>query len=315
MKLTKRTEIQKAATTYNLHVKKNHNYIANGVVVSNCHGLRGNVLTKIVTDHASKIPYRFGFTGTLPKEPAELMAVHTAVGPVRHEMPAHELIEMGVLSTLQIDIIQLEEDLKAEHKTFCAQDNIGKPPTYIQFKDSYFPDYNAEKSFIHHNKDRIEWLSRFIEVKRDMKRGNVLCLVDSIAFGRKLAAQIEGAIFVNGKDIKKPKDRQVVYDMFKDNDDLVVIATVHIAGVGINIRRIFNLMMIDVGKSFIRVIQAIGRGLRKANDKDHLLVSDIASDLKYGKRHVRQRINFYTEAKYPYTKYKVDYREQLRSVE
>ncbi|TFG96788.1 hypothetical protein E4H12_10220 [Candidatus Thorarchaeota archaeon] len=285
------------------------------VIVDECHGLRGNVLSNIVIDHAGKMPHRFGFTGTLPKEPADLMSVHVAVGPMRHEVRARELIDKGVLANMNIDIIQLEEDLKDEWTSYCKNEAVGKPPTYVQFKDGYFPDYASEKSFLRHNDNRVEWIARYIETKRDSKKGNVLCLVDNIIFGRKLTAEIEGAIFVNGKDIKSPIQRQKVYDMFKEHNDLVVIATVHIAGTGLNIRRIFNLMMLDMGKSFIRVIQAIGRGLRRAEDKDSVTITDICSDLKYGKRHCRQRINHYNEAQYPHKKYKVDYMEQLRSVE
>lgn len=285
------------------------------VIVDECHGLRGNVLSKIVTDHAANMPYRFGFTGTMPREASDLMSVHVAVGPQRSETLARELISEGVLANLNIDLIQLEENLKQEWDAFCKEESIGKPPTYIQFKDGYFPDYTSEKSYLHHHTDRIEWIAHYIETKRDLKKGNVLCLVDNIAFGRKLTAEIDGAIFINGKDVKSPIQRQKVYDMFKDTDDLVVIATVHIAGTGINIRRIFNLMVIDIGKSFIRVIQAIGRGLRKAEDKEHVTVTDICSDLKYGKRHCRQRINYYDEAQYPYKKHKVNYMEQLQSVE
>lgn len=285
------------------------------VIVDECHGLRGNVLSKIVTDHAGKMPYRFGFTGTLPKDTSDAMAVHVAVGPQRFEMKARKLIDKGVLANLHIDIIQLEEDLKGEWQKFCANEAVGKPPTYIQFKDGYFPDYTAEKSYLHHHDDRIEWIAHMIETKRDMKKGNVLCLVDNIAFGRRLTSQIKNAIFVNGQDVKSPLQRKKVYDMFKDHDDLVVIATVHIAGTGLNIRRIFNLMMVDIGKSFIRVIQAIGRGLRKAEDKEHVNITDICSDLKYGKRHCRQRINYYNEAQYPYKKYKINYVEQLTNVD
>lgn len=285
------------------------------VIVDEAHGLRGNVLSKIVTDHAGKMPYRFGFTGTLPKEPSDLMAVNVAVGPTRFEVGARQLIDEGILANLNIEVLQLEEDLKQEYTMFCNEENIGKPPTYIQFKDSYFPDFSAEKSYLHHKEERIEWIASCIESKRDLKKGNVLCLVDNIAFGRKLAAQIDGAIFINGQDVKSPAKRQIVYDMFKDNENLVVIATVHIAGVGLSINRIFNLFFIDVGKSFIRVIQAIGRGLRKAEDKEHVVITDIASDLKYGKRHMKVRTNYYEEAQYPYKKQKVDYMEQLRRVD
>ena len=156
------------------------------------------------------------------------------------------------------------------------------------------------------NTDRIDWIATLIEQKRDERKGNVLCLVDNIAFGRKLAKLIEGAIFVNGQDVKQ-KDRKGIYDMFKDKDDLVVIATVHIAGTGLSINRIFNLFLVDAGKSFIRVIQAIGRGLRMANDKDFVNVYDICSDLKYSKRRTTERLAFYREAHYPHKKHKVKY--------
>jgi superfamily II DNA or RNA helicase len=282
------------------------------VIVDECHGLRGNVLTKIICDHAARLPYRFGFTGTLPKDEAERMSVHVAVGPVRHVMPAKTLIDMGVLADIHIDVIQLEEDLHAEYKKFCDEDMPGsKPPTYIQFKDGYFPDFASEKSYIHRNELRIEWIAEFLLAKQDSKNGNILCLVDSIPFGRKLAELIPGAIFVNGQDIKTAAKRQEVYDLFKTRNDLVVIATVHIAGTGLNIKRIFNLIFIDIGKSFTRVIQGIGRGLRKAEDKDSVTVTDICSDLKYGKKHLKMRTNYYEEAQYPFKKHKIDYVKQM----
>ena len=100
-------------------------------------------------------------------------------------------------------------------------------------------------------------------------------------------------------------------NLFKDNDNIVVIATVHIASTGLNIKRIFEMMAIDVGKSFIRIIQTIGRGLRKAPDKDFVNFTDMCSDLKYGKRHLAERCKFYREAEYPHKKKKVDYNAYL----
>lgn len=278
------------------------------VIVDECHGLKGAQLTKILIEHCSKIPHRFGVTGTLPKEPADQMAVHVAVGEVKYTVNASHLIGEGILSNLNITMLQMEEDLEQEWKDYCQNElSFGeKPPTYTQFKDGYFPDFTAEKNYLQKNNDRIEWIAAMIEQKRDEKKGNVLCLVDNIAFGRKLAKLIEGAIFVNGQDVKQ-KDRKGIYDLFKDAQDLVVIATVHVAGTGLSINRIFNLFLIDAGKSFIRVIQAIGRGLRMADDKDFVNVWDVCSDLKYSKRHATERTNYYKEAKYPHKKHKVKY--------
>lgn len=275
------------------------------IIVDECHGLKGNVLTKLLNEYGKDIPYRFGVTGTLPKEPTDALAVKVAVGPVQYTIPAHELIEQGYLAKLHIDIMQHEINFKEQYKQYLEEVADEKPATYTQFKDSYFPDWSAEKTFLQQEKKRLEWISQYIELKRDTGKGNVLCLVNSVQFGKKLAEMIEGATFVYGQD--RMKARKEVYNLFKENDNLVVIATVHIASTGLDIKRIFNLMFIDVGKSFIRTIQTIGRGLRKAHDKDSVHVTDICSDLKYSKRHLRERIKFYKEAKYPYKKRVVDY--------
>lgn len=278
------------------------------VIVDECHGLKGNVLTKIICDHASKIPYRYGFTGTLPKEASDQMSVVVAVGPVRHTMPARTLIDAGVLADIDIDVFQLEEDLKSQYDQFVEETKgFGNPPTYKQFKDSYFGDYAAEKGYLHKNDARTEWIADMIIAAQQSNRGNIMCFVDSIPFGRKLCELIPGALFVNGVDVKKASEREKLYDVFNQRDDVIMIATVHIAGTGLNIPRIFQLFLLDIGKSYIRVIQSIGRGLRKAHDKDAIRVVDVCSDLKYSKKHLKQRTNYYDEAQYPYKKRKILY--------
>lgn len=279
----------------------------NVVVVDECHGVKGNTLTKLLNEYGKNITYRFGLTGTLPKGETDAMAVRIAIGDVQYEIPAHVLIKEGYLAKLHIDIFQLEEDFKQQYQEYLKQEPEN-PKTYIQFKDSYFAEYTDEKRYCQTYKPRVEWIAHLIEVKRDMKKGNVFCLVDGVNFGKKLAKMVDGAIFVHGKD--KQKVRKEIYNLFKENDNLVVIASVQIASTGLNIKRIFNLMLIDLGKSFIRIIQTIGRGLRMDKDKDFVSVSDVCSDLKYGKKHVRERIKYYKEALYPYQKTVVKYEEE-----
>lgn len=278
------------------------------VIVDECHGIKGNVLTNLLNEYGSKIIYRFGVTGTLPKEQTDAMSVKVAVGPVRYTIPAHELIEQGYLAKLDIDIIQLEENFKKQYEQYLEETDDNPKATYKKFKDTYFSDWTAEKSYLQSEKPRLQWIADYIEIRRDMGKGNVFCLVNGVRFGKKLAEMIDDAVFIYGQD--KMKARKEVYEKFRDNDNLVVIATVNIASTGLDIKRIFNLIYIDVGKSFIRTIQTIGRGLRKAHDKEHVHVTDICSDLKYSKRHVRERMNFYTEARYPYKKKIVDYSNQ-----
>jgi superfamily II DNA or RNA helicase len=78
--------------------------------------------------------------------------------------------------------------------------------------------------------------------------------------------------------------------------------------VGINIPRIFNVVLVEPGKSFVRTIQSIGRGLRKAKDKDHVEIWDINSSCKFSKRHLTKRKEFYKEVEYNYSIEKVNWK-------
>jgi len=110
---------------------------------------------------------------------------------------------------------------------------------------------------------------------------------------------IVGSVFVQGRT--KMEDREEEYDSIATEQHKVIIATYGVAAVGINLPRIFNLVLLEPGKSFVRVIQSIGRGIRKAEDKDHVEIWDITSTCKFSKRHLTTRKKFYKEANYPFT--------------
>ena len=77
-------------------------------------------------------------------------------------------------------------------------------------------------------------------------------------------------VFISGN--MKSAERKENYDEVADSTGKVIVATYGVAAVGINIPRIFNLVLIEPGKSFVRVIQSIGRGIRKAKDKDFVKI-------------------------------------------
>jgi superfamily II DNA or RNA helicase len=105
----------------------------------------------------------------------------------------------------------------------------------------------------------------------------------------------------------KSKARKDEYDEFAITDDKVAVATYGVAAVGINIPRIFNLVLVESGKSFTRVIQSIGRGIRRAEDKDFVQIWDITSTCKFAKRHLTKRKQFYKEANYPFSIEKIEW--------
>ena len=106
----------------------------------------------------------------------------------------------------------------------------------------------------------------------------------------------------------KIADRKGEYDEIATSTNKIIVATYGVAAVGLNIPRIFNLVLLEPGKSFVRVIQSIGRGIRKAEDKDHVEIYDLTSNCKFAKRHLTKRKAFYKEANYPFTVEKVEWR-------
>ena len=61
----------------------------------------------------------------------------------------------------------------------------------------------------------------------------------------------------------------------------------------------------------MRVLQSIGRGLRKSDTKDKVTIYDIGDDLRYKKyrnhalRHMDERIDIYTNEKFLYNLTKI----------
>ena len=246
------------------------------IIVDEAHGASAKVIGDLITNHGKNIAYRFGFTGTLPKSKSDQMTLFGSLGEKIIEIPASYLIERGFLSSLKIEPIQIQE---------IAEED--------------FPDYAAEKAYISRQPDRLDLIADLI-IDRAAKYGNTLVLVNSIKQGQQLQKLIKDSIFLYGAT--ENDVRAEWYSTFATRDDLIVLATFGIASTGISIDRVFHLMLLDAGKSFIRCIQSIGRGLRKAGDKSEVHVSDVHSSLKWGKKHFRERKKYYAEAGYPVLK-------------
>lgn len=281
------------------------------IIVDEAHGAKSNVLKGMLGEYGSNAMFISGVTGTLPKHEAELRQVNYVLGYTVIKVEGKALIDLNWLAKLNLTAIELKEDFKPiyeEWKVTCDDPDIVKATTYKKFKANYFPDYAAEKAWIKTNKKRNNFLSGFINDVTNSS-GNSFVLVNGVDFGKRLAKQIPGAIYVQGTDDSDV--RKKIYDLFSTNNNIVVIATFSLASTGLNIKRIFNLFLLDANKSFIQVIQSIGRGLRKADDKNSVNVWDIHSDTKYSKRHSNERKKYYKEQKYTFKEKVIDYHEYL----
>lgn len=249
------------------------------VMVDEVHQAKADVLKKLLTGAFANVPIRWGLTGTIPKAEHERLSLEVSLGEVTNSLSAHELQDMGVLANCEVNVLQLQDTVK-------------------------YGDYQSELTYLTTNKERLDYMSELIATLS--ASGNTLVLVDRIKAGEGLIERLDDAVFISGS--MKSKTRKDEYDEVSEADNKIIVATYGVAAVGINIPRIFNLVLVEPGKSFVRVIQSIGRGIRKAQDKDHVQIWDITSSAKFSKRHLTERKKFYREAKYPFHIEKVDYK-------
>ena len=248
------------------------------VIVDEVHMAKADALKQLLTSVMSTIPIRWGLTGTVPKADHDRLSIIVSLGPVINKLAAVELQEKGVLAKCHVNIVQLKDDVD-------------------------FKNYQSELKYLLENEPRINTIANL--VTKISESGNTLVLVDRVLPGRQLVEKITDSVFISGET--KLTERKEEYDEVATSQNKVIVATYGVAAVGINIPRIFNLVLIEPGKSFVRVIQSIGRGIRKAEDKDFVQIWDITSNCKFSKRHLTQRKTFYNEANYPFSLEKLSY--------
>jgi superfamily II DNA or RNA helicase len=248
------------------------------VIVDETHQAKADALKTLLSGPFAQVPIRWGLTGTIPKEDYARQSINCMLGPVVGQLSASELQEAGHLAQCHVNVVQL-----VDHKEYA--------------------NYQSELKYLIETAERLDYIARLISTIVDS--GNTLILVDRISAGRALAERLPGSVFVSGAT--KAGERKEHYDEVAEASDKIIIATYGVAAVGINIPRIFNLVLLEPGKSFVRVIQSIGRGIRKAEDKDFVQIWDITSTCKFAKRHLTKRKAFYKEANYPFTVEKAEW--------
>lgn len=243
------------------------------VIQDEVHLASAAVMKHIHSNLLRNVPLSYGMTGTIPKDDHLRETIRTNFGEVVYVITAKELQELGILSNCNIEI------------------------NYLQMKKKNYKDYHTEKKIVNTDDDILELVANDI-INMVGDTGNTLILVENLETGRLLESKIQNSIFLSGKT--KSKDRQIEYDATKIENDRPIIATYGIASTGISINRLFNLVLFNPGKSFVRVIQSIGRGLRTAHDKDFVHIKDYAMNTKYSAKHLTERKSFYKESEYPF---------------
>lgn len=263
------------------------------VIGDEAHLFKAKSLTDIMTK-LSGCKYRFGFTGTLDGTDTHKLILEGLFGTVRTIVKTKDLIDAKHLAELTIKILMLR-----------YTDEICKAN-----KDN---SYQNEIDFIVSNEKR----NKFITNLTVSLEGNTLLLFQYVdKHGRILYDMIKQKI---SKDRKvffvfggtDAETRESVRAITEKEASAIIIASYGTFSTGVNIRNLHNVIFASPGKSKIRNLQSIGRGLRKGNNKDACVLYDIADDLHHNKRmnytlkHLLERIKTYNEEGFDYKMYKI----------
>jgi len=98
-------------------------------------------------------------------------------------------------------------------------------------------------------------------------------------------------------------------DPIKQHD---ILASYGVFSTGVNLKKLDNVIFASGSKSEIKVLQSIGRALRKGNDADRATLYDITDDLTVGSftnytlQHFRKRVEIYGREQFPFKVYTVE---------
>ena len=252
------------------------------VIGDECHNFKAKCLGGIM----KKLPdakWRYGFTGTLDGKNVHKLILEGHFGPVYKTTTSSDLMEKGFLAKLMVEVIQLKHPAEK------------------------FNNYNEEIEFIGNLYQR----NKFVCNLANSLEGNVLVLFTRVeGHGLPMYEMMQNLttrpvhLIYGDTDVKVREEVRAISEKTSNN---IILGSYGTMSTGVNIRNLHHIIFASPSKSRIRVLQSIGRGLRKAKGKKSAMLYDIADDFRqeHGKsnftlNHLAERIKYYVEENFEY---------------
>jgi superfamily II DNA or RNA helicase len=246
-----------------------------------------------------KTPFKFGFTGTVSSAKYDEYQMKGLIGPIVYEESITNLQNEGILSQIEIWnlVIRYSAEYLRRHgyhdkmREMQEKRRLGKVS-----KDDVLPQIHTEEFKMMYCNN---WMQTVIyKLVEKLGTKNTLILYDSTEIGDQIYAELSRLFHIN-RDVyqingKTPVDtRTHIQKRFELHDNQLLIAQTQTFSTGINIKNIHNIVFAFSSKSFVKIIQSIGRGLRTLENKQFLRLIDISSNLKYSLAHSKIRNELY----------------------
>lgn len=275
-----------------LELIKNGNFKA--VIIDECHtiGESGSWLSNFLQKLNCK--YALGCTGTVPDDKAKRWNVIGNLGPVIFVKHIHELQENNQIAKVNIKCFRFVHNLKQpselpwrvngqlliDKDTGAGLDTTGM--------------YRAEYKYLEHHNFCNNKILRLVE----SLSGNTVVLVDHIEHANYMFdhCRNENKFLIDGS--RKLEYRNKISSLLdaKDGKAYVIIAVSSCFSTGISIKNLQNLVLCSHGKALTKIIQSVGRVLRKLKpdgEEEYGNLYDFSHNQLFAKKHFKTRCSLY----------------------
>ena len=257
-------------------------------------------LSKII--HNIDTPNKFGLTGTLPDNIMACWNILGKIGPILYEKSSYEVRQKGTAADVMINILYMEHSEDLDIPVPMVEVDIDGEMVLVE-DDHPTAKYLAEKRYLYTCDARNAIIHKLV----CKLKGNILILVDNIEQGVLAEAYLQdtGKIihFIRGST--DTEDRAAIIAAMEMGNDIATVAMSAIFSTGISVKNLHHIIFTGIGKSTVKIMQSIGRGMRLHETKDIARIYDIADNTAYSKRHVLHRIVLYDKEKLDYRTKKI----------
>ena len=239
----------------------------------------------------SEAEYRFGTTGTLDGTQVNKLVLEGLFGPTKRVTFTRDLQDKGTLAKLKIDMLMLDYPKEVRR--------INKDATYqeeVDFLVGYEPRNKLIRNLALTQTGNTLVLFQYVE-----KHGEILY--------KMIKENSEKVFYVHGgTDVT---DREAIRGIVEGSEGAIIVASMGTFSTGINIKNLHNIIFASPSKSQVKVLQSIGRGLRKADNGQDTKLFDLSDDLSwvtkknFTLKHAGERVKMYNKEKFDFELHKV----------
>ena len=249
---------------------------------------KGSELSKLVKN--VNIVHKFGCTGTLPAGEEDVWTIKGIFGTILDQIKIQELQEKKVLADVSINPIKF---IHKKKQNFRDMSNAKTVDDKLEIAKK---EYLQESIYLASYEPTNKAITNIAKgVIKQHPNWNVLILFDYINSGENIFKQLEWEEkhYIDGTiDVS---DRQDIIEKMNDpKGGQITVANCKCFGTGITIKNIQCIILVTSQSTVTKIIQSIGRGLRRV-EKNTLILFDMFHNYKYSEKHFKERTELYKQ--------------------